>query len=122
MSTADRSSPQNFIEEIVEEHNLRERYGSRLEAVYGESVAGPLRATLARIAKLELGDLVIDEPVTMLSLADAGALAERDVAGSVGNGVLMRYAVTFDFPGGALYFDKTAATGKRDSSAIPPCP
>jgi hypothetical protein len=100
---------------FVEDHKLRERYGSKLQAVYGASVAGPLRATLARVAKLELGDLVVDDPVTMLSLADAGALAERDVAGSVGNGVLMRYAVTFDFPGSALYFDKTAATAKRDT-------
>jgi hypothetical protein len=114
VNTGNRGSL-TLSQSFVEAHKLRERYGSKLEAVYGASVAGHLRATLARVAKLELGDVVVDEPVTMLSLADTGALAERDVAGSVGNGVLMRYTVTFDFPGGALHFDKTAATGKRDT-------
>jgi len=100
---------------FAEDHKLRERYGSKLEAVYGASVAGPLRATLARVRTLELGDVTVKDPVTMLSVDDAGALAEREVAGSVGNGILMRFAVTFDFPGGSLYFDETASTGKPDA-------
>lgn len=100
---------------FVEAHNLRDRYGSRIEAIYGAGVAGPLTGTLARVRTLELGDVVVKDPVTMLSLRDAGALAERDVAGSVGNGILMRFAVTFDFPGEFLYFETTPRTGKPDT-------
>jgi hypothetical protein len=100
---------------FADDHGLRERYGSKVEAVYGASVAGPLRATLARVKTLEIAEVTITEPVTMLALTDAGALGDRDVAGSVGNGILMRFAVTFDFPGGSLYFDKTANTGKPDA-------
>jgi hypothetical protein len=98
-----------------DDRKLRERYGSRLEAVYGASVAGPLRGTLARVRSLDLGDVAIKDPVAVLALTDAGALADRDVAGSVGSGILMRYAVTFDLPGGILYFDKTGSTGKPDT-------
>jgi hypothetical protein len=100
---------------FADDHGLRERYGSKLEAVYGASMAGPLRATLARVKTLALGEVTIAEPVTMLSLTDAGALADRDVAGSVGNGILMRFAVTFDLPNGSLYFERTASTGKPDT-------
>jgi hypothetical protein len=114
VNTGNRGSL-TLSQSFVDDHKMRERYASKVEAVYGAGLAGPLRATLARVAKLELGDLVIDDPVTMLSLADTGVLAERDVAGSVGNGLLMRFAVTFDFAGGGLYFERTASTGKRDT-------
>ena len=100
---------------FADDHKLRQRYGSKLEAVYGANVAGPLKATLARARTLELGDIVIQDPVTMLSLMDTGPLADRDVAGSIGNGILARFAVTFDFPGGSLYFEKTASTGRPDA-------
>ena len=110
VNTGNRGSL-TLSQSFVDDHNLRERYASKTEAVYGASIAGPLRATLARVRTLELGEVTIDQPVTMLSLTDAGALAERDVAGSVGNGILMRFAVTFDLPGGALYFEKAAAAG-----------
>jgi hypothetical protein len=114
VNTGNRGSL-TLSQSFTDDHKLRERYGSTQEAVYGASVAGPLHATLARVATLELGDLAVTGPVTMLSLGDVGALAERDVAGSVGNGILMRFAVTFDFPGGALYFDKAAGAGKPDA-------
>ena len=114
VNTGNRGSL-TLSQSFVDEHKLRDRYASTTEAVYGSGLAGPLRATLARVRRLELGDVTIDEPVTMLSLTDAGALAERDVAGSVGNGILARFAVTFDFPGGALYFDKLPAAAARDA-------
>lgn len=114
VNTGNRGSL-TLSQSFAEQHKLRERYRSKVEAVYGASVAGPLRGTLARVRTLELGDITVRDPVTMLSLTDAGALAERDVAGSVGNGVLMRFAATFDLPGGSLYLDKTASTGKPDT-------
>ena len=100
---------------FVDDHKLREKLSSRVVAVFGAGVGGPLTATLARVRRLELGAVAIDDPVAMLSLRDAGALAERDVAGSVGNAILMRYTVTFDVPGGAVYFESTPRTGKRDT-------
>jgi hypothetical protein len=114
VNTGNRGSL-TLAQTFADDHKLRERYGSKLEAVYGASLAGPMRATVARVRTLELGGVVVKDPVTMLSLADAGALAERDVAGSVGNGILMRFAVTFDLPGGSLYFDTTPGTGKPDA-------
>ncbi|MFO1304915.1 MAG: aspartyl protease family protein [Burkholderiales bacterium] len=100
---------------FADDNKLRERLSSRVVAVVGASVGGPLTATLARVHRLDLGDLAIDDPVTMLSLRDAAALAERDVAGSVGNGILMRYAVTFDVPGNAIYFETTQRSAQRDT-------
>jgi hypothetical protein len=113
VNTGNRGSL-TLSQSFADDRKLRERYASKVEAVYGASVAGLLRATLARVRTLELGEVTINDPVTMLSLTDAGAVADRELAGSVGNGILMRFAVTFDFPGGSLYFDKTASTGKPD--------
>ncbi|MFO1312690.1 MAG: aspartyl protease family protein [Burkholderiales bacterium] len=114
VNTGNRGSL-TLTQAFTEEHGLRERLSSRVVAVYGAGVGGPLTATLARVRRLDLGEVAIDDPVTMLSLRDAGALAERDVAGSVGNALLMRYAVTFDVPGAALYFESTPRSAERDS-------
>ena len=112
VNTGNRGSL-TLSQSFADDHKLRERYASKVEAVYGANVAGLLRATLARVRTLELGD-VDDQRPGDDALADGHGrrCADRDVAGSIGNGILMRFAVTFDFPGGSLYFEKTASTGK----------
>ena len=67
--------------------------------MYGASVAGPMRATLARVNVARARRRhASTSPVTMLSLRDPGALADAELAGNIGNGILRRFNVTFDFP------------------------
>ncbi len=79
-----------------------------IEAVNGASVAGPVRARLARSASLTLGNIDIAGPITAIVASDSGALADSDVAGSIGNGILRRFDVVFDLPHHALHLDRNA--------------
>ncbi|MEO8507905.1 MAG: aspartyl protease family protein [Betaproteobacteria bacterium] len=99
---------------FVEENNLVEKYGAKLEAVYGAGVGGHVRARLARAKTLQLADVVIPNPMTSLSLQTTGALADPDVAGNIGFGILRQFNITFDYPGSALYLEKNANFGRPD--------
>jgi len=85
-----------------------------IEAVNGATVAGPLRATIARTASLTLGDIDIAGPITAIVTSDSGALADPDVAGSIGNGILRRFDVVFDLPHRALHLERNAAFAAPD--------
>jgi len=85
-----------------------------VDAVYGASVSGPLRATIARTASLTLGDIDIAGPVTAIVASDSGALADPDVAGSIGNGILRRFDVVFDLPHGSLHLTRNASFAGAD--------
>jgi membrane-associated protease RseP (regulator of RpoE activity) len=103
-----------LTESFVADHGLAGKYGSKVETVYGAGIAGPMRATLARVRSLELGEVVMKDPVTMLSLRDTGSLADPELAGNVGNALLRQFNITFDFPGSVLYFEKNASYGKPE--------
>ena len=93
-----------------------QRYGSKLEAVYGASVAGLLRAHACAGARAPARRHRHPEPGDDAFAARTRApLADRDVAGSIGFGILMRFNVTFDYARRRLYFEKTASTGKPDA-------
>lgn len=85
-----------------------------IEAVHGASVSGPVRGTIARMATLTLGNIDIAGPVTAIAMTDTGALAEPDVAGSIGNGILRRFDVVFDVPHKALHLDRNASFAAPD--------
>ncbi len=99
---------------FVEQNNLVEKYGAKLEAVYGAGVGGHVRARLARAKTLKLADVVIRNPLTSLSLQTTGALADPDVAGNIGFGILRQFNITFDYPGSVLYLEKNANFGRPD--------
>ena len=99
---------------FAEEHGLADKYGAGVEAVYGASVAGPVRAALARAKSLVIGEVLVNDPVTAVPIADGGRLSATDASGIVGNGILSKFDVTFDVPGNAIYFEKNASYAKPD--------
>lgn len=89
------------------------RHGG-IEAVMGASATGPVRARLARATTLTLGNIDVAGPLTAIVENDSAALAEPDVAGSIGNGVLRRFDVVFDLPHQAVHLDRNAAFASPD--------
>lgn len=99
---------------FVEANALTAKYGAKLETISGASVGGHVRALLARATTLQLGDITVQKPVTLLSLQSRGALADPDLAGNIGFGILRQFNITFDYPNNVLYFEKNANYGKPD--------
>lgn len=104
-----------LTEAFVADHGLTGKYGAKMETVYGASITGPMRATLARVKSLEFGEVVVKDAVAMLSLRDTGTLADPELAGNVGNAILRQFNITFDFPDGVLYFERNANFGKPEA-------
>jgi hypothetical protein len=100
---------------FVEANGLVAKYGAKVEVVSGAGAAGHLRALLARARKLELATIVIDDPLTTLSLQQTGALAGPDQAGNLGHGILRQFNVTLDYAAGAIYLEKNANFGRREA-------
>jgi len=99
---------------FVEANELKAKYGAKLESISGAGVSGHVRALLARATTLQLGEITVTKPVTLLSLQSRGALADPDLAGNVGFGILRQFNITFDYRNNVLYFEKNANYGQPD--------
>jgi hypothetical protein len=63
----------------------------------------------------------VQKPVTSLSLQSRGALADPDLAGNIGFGILRQFNITFDYANNVLYFEKNANYGQPTSTTAPAC-
>ena len=90
---------------FVAKHDLVARYGARFEAVVGWGVGGSSLALLARGGVLHLGAVEIRDFPLELSLDRSGALAEPDLAGSIGGALLKRFHLTFDSRNRTITFE-----------------
>ena len=99
---------------FVASHDLRVKYRPAGNIVIGRGVGGYAHADVARASLLTLGAVSIADPVIELATDRRGAFAARGYAANVGNDVLSRFTVTFDYLHRIMYLEKTAA------SAAPP--
>lgn len=97
-STVDLHSP------FVREHGLLERTGRGIE-VLGGGFGGTFTSRLVRMRSMALGPFTWKEPLVSLQTGTAGMLASEDYAGNVGNQILDRFTVTFDYERKALYLE-----------------
>lgn len=95
-------------------HDLEKRFAAKNEAITGAGIAGPVRAGLARGKVLKLGAVEVPSPVIAIPRGAKVAQDRSDVAGNVGFGVLRQFAVTYDLPHDALYFDRYLNFGTPD--------
>ena len=107
IDTGSRSSI-DLMGPFVEKHGLKAKYQPKFEGVTGWGVGGPSRSAITRAGVLKLGEVVIERPVTELTLQTKGAFTDQYVAGNVGAGVLKRFNLVFDYNGQAIYFERNA--------------
>ena len=75
-----------------------------MESPGGLGVGGAARARVGRIRSLDVGGFTIERPVTMFSLATAGALASEESDGLIGGEILRRFTMTVDAGRSRLLF------------------
>lgn len=95
---------------FVQRHALRPQFTPAIDGVTGWGLGGPTRGTVARVKRFRLGSLTIDGAIMDMSLQREGTLSHRAPAGSIGNGLLKRFALTFDYPRQRIYFQPQATT------------
>ena len=111
VDTGDRSTLTLFGP-FVEKHGLGSAKG--VVAVTGWGIGGPVRARVTR-ADFAAGPLVGRNVIARQSLQRAGAFTDPRFAGSIGNGLLKNYALTFDYEAGRIYVAPSAATPQPDA-------
>jgi hypothetical protein len=99
---------------FVAKHALRPKYAPRFAAVTGWGVGGPTRADLTRASVLKIGPYAVREPVTHLSLQEAGSFAAEGFAGNIGGGVLRRFNLLLDYEHQRIWFEPNANFGERE--------
>ena len=79
-------------------HDLAAKLSAKNEAITGAGMAGPMRSLLARGKMLKLGTVEVPYPVIAIPRDTEVAIAESEIAGNVGFGILRQFAVTYDLP------------------------
>jgi hypothetical protein len=72
--------------------------GKRVDLPSVTAVGGKMQLQAGRIPALTLGSFVLKEPVAVFASNAAGVLANAQIAGILGTGVLKRFHVIFDWP------------------------
>jgi hypothetical protein len=82
-------------------------------SAYISGIGGWSRVRAGKLASLQLGASTISDVDAAFSLADKGALADPFFSALVGNPVLKRFTVTFDYPEGTMRLSPAADFGAR---------
>jgi Aspartyl protease/PDZ domain len=100
---------------FVAEHGLVSRYHATISAT-AVGVVGQSRTLLyARIPGIDLAGLTLRGIVSFLEVQDVGAAASRYVDGYIGQGLLKRFTVTYDYSRQQLLFEPTAGFDQPDT-------
>ena len=94
-------------------NDLEKKLAPRNVAITGAGVGGPVRASLARAKSLKLGTVEVPNPIVALPKIE-GEVAKTEVAGNVGFALMRQFAVTYDLPNDALYFERYLNFGAPD--------
>ncbi|MFN8588464.1 MAG: aspartyl protease family protein [Candidatus Eisenbacteria bacterium] len=106
-STVDVHAP------FANRHGLEGRLtGSR--DVEGAGFGGTFTTRIGRLSRMSLGPFTWDAPMVSVSRATEGAFASEEFAGNVGNRVLERFKVTFDYDHRRVWLEPGARYHDRD--------
>lgn len=96
----------------VESHKLGSRYNATPATIVHWGIGGPAKARVARGGLLKIGSIAVNDPVLALSMAQKGAGANKRLAGNIGDKILKRFTVTFDYAHQTMYLKPNKNYGK----------
>lgn len=111
IDTGDRSSLTLFAPH-VERNGLRSR--ARFRGVTGFGVGGPILADVMRVGRFVMGGRVVEGVTTRMPGADSGAFGTDMAAGSIGTGVMKRFASVYDYAARRIYLAEGARAAAPD--------
>jgi hypothetical protein len=97
---------------LVAQHDLIRHYGATIHGYAGEGFGGADTGFYTRAETLQLGQIGVTRPITVLSLDKQGAEASPTIAGNIGLHILKQFNVVFDCPHGVMYLEKNSSFGK----------
>ena len=100
---------------FLESTGIINKYPPKFTTVVAVGVGGTITAGVARGHLLKLGPVDVTGPVVYLSQQRAGAFADPNLAGNVGEGVFERFNVTFDYGRRQAFFERTPHYNDGDS-------
>jgi hypothetical protein len=100
---------------LVRRCRLLNRVSRRRQVeVFSGGIGGAGINWFSRLDSIRIGPHVLAEPVAGLTLGSRGMAGSRDYAGNIGNGVLERFVVTFDYERRQLYLEPGQRFAHRD--------
>jgi hypothetical protein len=82
--------------------------------VYSGGVGDMFVSWMCRLDSLSLGPFGLRDPIAGMSLSKRGMVGSQEYAGNIGNSVLERFIVTFDYDRRKLYLEPGAKYAQRD--------
>ncbi len=104
---------------FVRAHDLVARYHAAPPHDAIRGVGGVVRGSFVRAGELRLGALRVRDPELLLTDAAAGAESNPAVAINVGEAILQRYTLVFDYRGGTMRFDPPQPAARPTATAGP---
>lgn len=99
---------------FVEQHKLVEHYRAKIYGYAGQGFGGADHGFYTRADTLQLGQMEVVRPITVLATDTRGAESSTTVAGNIGLHLLRQFNIVFDAPQGKMYLEKNANYGKPD--------
>jgi hypothetical protein len=97
IDTGDRSSLTLFGP-FAKQHKFYSKYPSRQNIVTGYGIGGPVYADVFTLPSLDIFDRHVKAVVTRASRQTGGVFAGSGQGGSIGEGVLKRFTIIYDYP------------------------
>lgn len=106
VDTGDRSSFTLF-RKYAATHAMAQHFGNNT-VVSGYGVGGAIPAKLGQLPKLTLGDSGVElmQVPARLPTTEKGFFAKSDLGGSVGNGLMQNFVVSFNYKDKVMYLEK----------------
>jgi len=95
-------------------HDLIEKYHATRTVTAGYGAGGPSKVLLARAAKLMVGPVEIDAPVTEFVTDAKGQAQAARTAGNIGGDLLKRFTVTLDYAHQTLWLQPNDLSRQRE--------
>ena len=77
-------------------------------------VGGSIPVAVTRLSRLQIGRFTIQKPVTIYPRTREGTFAVNGKAGNIGNGILKRFKVTFDYAHSRMILEPNSEFQVRD--------
>lgn len=107
IDTGDRSSI-TFFNPFIDSLNLREKYKSSIINNTGYGIGGPIPAQVSVVKNLFINNIIINNLIVRLPNLNGGLFSLSGFSGSIGNGVLKKFNITFDYKDEFLILEKNS--------------
>jgi hypothetical protein len=119
VDTGDRSSLTLFGP-FAKAHGFYGRYPSQSNIVTGYGVGGPVYGDVFTLPSVDVLDAHLTDVVTRASRQSAGAFTSTEDGGSIGEGILKRFNIIYDYPNGRMIAWPSKQRNVTDRFVAPP--